>query len=276
MGAGERTSITYRADSAIAEVTLARPDKLNGLTLDMLSELVDAAAEVRKNREIRAVILSGEGTSFCAGLDFPSATRQPQRIARYFVPVPSFVPLPGRGTNMFQRACWAWRELPVPVIAVINGHCYGGGLQLALAADFRYASPEAELSVLEAKWGMIPDMTGTATLRELVGIDIAKLLTMTGKMVSGSEAAQIGLVTGVADSPAAAARELAEALCKQSPDAVAGAKKLFNTTWSESPSRTFAAERRTQLRLLAGSNTKIARKARMKGADPEYKPRSLD
>ncbi|MCW4352545.1 crotonase/enoyl-CoA hydratase family protein [Hoyosella sp. YIM 151337] len=267
--------MSYRVEGATAHVTLARPDKLNGLTLDMLAQLVEAAAEIRKNRDVRVVLLSGEGSSFSAGLDFPSAAKQPQRIARYFLPVPSFAPLPGRGTNMFQRACWAWRELPVPVIAVISGHCYGGGLQLALAADFRFAAPDSELSVLEAKWGMIPDMTGTATLSELVGIDTAKLLTMTGKVISGDEAAGIGLVTGVADDPAVPALELAQLLSKQSPDAVTAAKKLFNAAWSESPRAAFAAERRAQLRLLAGTNTKIARKARMKGSEPEYRPRTL-
>ncbi|WP_149361850.1 crotonase/enoyl-CoA hydratase family protein [Lolliginicoccus suaedae] len=275
MGKMAQTSITYRIEGPVAHVALARPDKLNGLTLDMLAELVEVAGKIKQDRSVRAVILTGEGGSFCAGLDFPSATKEPKRIAKYFVPVPSFVPLPGRGTNMFQRACWAWRELPVPVVAAIHGHCYGGGLQLALAADFRFAAPDAELSVLEAKWGIIPDMTGTATLRELVGIDVAKLLTMTGKMLTGSEAGELGLVTEVHDDPAAAAQKLVDVLVQQSPDAVAGAKKIFNAAWSGSPERAFAAERRTQLRLLTGENSKIARKARMKGQQPEYRPRKL-
>ncbi|GGC62216.1 crotonase/enoyl-CoA hydratase family protein [Hoyosella rhizosphaerae] len=269
------SSVTYRVDGPVAHVALSRPDKLNGLTLNMLAELVDIAGRIKQDRNVRAVVLTGEGSSFCAGLDFPSATKEPKRIAKYFVPVPSFVPLPGRGTNMFQRACWAWRELPVPVVAVIKGHCYGGGLQLALAADFRFTAADAELSVLEAKWGIIPDMTGTATLRELVGIDTAKLLTMTGKMISGTEAKDIGLVTHASDDPEAAAQDLIDILVQQSPDAVAGAKKIFNAAWSGSPAQAFATERRIQLRLLTGENSKIARKARMKGEAPNYRPRKL-
>ena len=111
------------------------------------------------------MIISGEGASFCAGLDFGSVMKKPAGI------VGAFLPRPWRGTNVFQEACWAWRRLPVPVIAAVHGHCYGGGLQIALAADFRIATPDSEWSVLEGRWGIIPDMTGVRTLAELVGID---------------------------------------------------------------------------------------------------------
>ena len=113
------------------------------------------------------------------------------------------MPSPFRGTNKFQEACWAWRRLPVPVIAAVDGHCYGGGLQLALAADFRFATPESEWSVLEARWGLIPDMSGIQALKELVGIDTAKRLTMTAQMLSGKEARDLGLVTELAADPEA-------------------------------------------------------------------------
>src|SRR5947208_10929090 len=139
---------------------MTRAEKFNGLDLDMLDALVAAAATIKGDRAVRAVILRGDGPAFCAGLDFASVSRQPLRVAR------AFLRLPGRTTNLFQQTCWAWRELPVPVLAVLHGRCYGGGMQLALGADFRYSTTDCELSIMEAKWGLIPDMTGSVTLRE--------------------------------------------------------------------------------------------------------------
>jgi hypothetical protein len=167
--------VTCAVSDGIARVRLSRPEKLNALTLQTLDELVATARSLRRDRTLRAVVLSGAGESFCAGLDFGSVLREPAGIAR------SFLPRPWRGTNTFQEACWAWRRLPVPVIAAVHGHCYGGGLQIALAADFRFATPDSDWSVLEGRWGIIPDMTGIRTLSELVGIDTAKQLTMTGR-----------------------------------------------------------------------------------------------
>lgn len=268
-------NLSYRVDGPLAYVSLNRPDKRNALTLAMLDDLVAAANRIKADRAVRAVILSGEGTSFCSGLDFASAGRQPLKVLTTFVPVPGFLPLPGRGTNTFQRACWAWRQLPVPVLAVIEGHCFGGGMQLALAADFRFAAHDCELSILEAKWGLIPDMSGTATLRELVGIDTAKALTMTGAVISGTEAAELGLVTQSSEEPLLDALTLAEQIVAQSPDAVAEAKQLLNNNWSGSATSAFARERRAQLRLLAGQNSRIARAARSKGQVPAYRQRQV-
>ena len=152
---------------AVAYVNLARADKHNALDWDMFCGLVAAAKSLRKNREVRAVILSGEGPSFCSGLDVPSFSKAPSKGLRMFLKF-------GRMTNLAQRVAWCWRKLPMPVIAVIQGRCYGGGLQIALACDFRYATPNAELSVMEVKWGLIPDMTGSVTLRELLPMDKAK------------------------------------------------------------------------------------------------------
>ncbi|WP_040843311.1 crotonase/enoyl-CoA hydratase family protein, partial [Nitrospirillum viridazoti] len=199
---------------AIAHVRLARPEKLNGMDLPMLRGLVRAAGEIRRHRQVRAVILSGEGAAFSAGLDFAAVTRKPWEVVKAFVTL-------GRSTNLFQRACWCWRELPVPVIAVLHGRCYGGALQVALAADFRIAAPDCELSVMEGKWGLIPDMSGSVSLRELVPIDVAKRLTMTAQVIGATEAKALNLVTEVTDDPMAAAEALAAALCARSPDAVA-------------------------------------------------------
>ena len=264
-----RQYVDHQITDGIAHVRLTRPEKLNALTLDTLRELVATAHELRRDKSLRAVVISGDGSSFCAGLDFASALKSPTRIVK------AFVPLPWRGTNAFQEACWAWRRLPVPVIAAVDGHCYGGGVQLALAADFRIATPDSEWSVLEARWGLIPDMTGIRSLAELVGIDTAKKLTMTAQMLSGKEAADLGLVTELAADPVAAAHDLAAEISKRSPDSVAAAKRLFNTTWTSSPRATFARERAEQLLLLTLKNTAAARNAAFRKVAPVFGGRFL-
>jgi enoyl-CoA hydratase/carnithine racemase len=263
----ERVRVTMQ--DGIATVTLARADKYNGLDWDMLQGLVGAAKSIHKDRSVRAVILHGEGKAFCAGLDFGSFTKQPARALRAFVKL-----RPG-STNLFQEACWCWRRLPVPVIAAVHGPCYGGGLQIALAADFRVAAPDAELSVMEIKWGLIPDMTGTVTLRELLPLDVAKELAMTGRIVSGTEAKALGLVTRIADDPLAAARELALQISTRSPDAVAATKALFHQTWSAKIAQAFAAESRIQRKLLTGRNQRIAMKANLDKQTPQFLPRKF-
>ncbi|MTE14782.1 crotonase/enoyl-CoA hydratase family protein [Nocardia aurantiaca] len=235
-------SLTFDGDRAY--VALDRPDKHNGLTIDMLNELVRVARVLGRRSDIRAVILSGNGPSFSSGLDVAKAMGNPLDVVR------NFVPLPWRGTNTFQEACWAWRRLPQPVIAVVHGRCYGGGLQIALAADFRFVTPDSEFSVMEAKHGLIPDMTGAATLSRLIGIDQALLLTMTADPVDAAYAERIGLVTEVTADPRAAAEKLADRIATRSPHAVASAKRLFDRTWQSSVRRTLAAERATQLPLI--------------------------
>lgn len=261
--------VSVEIDGPLAHVTMTREDRLNGLDLAMLRGLVDAAAEVRADRSVRAVVLSGAGRSFSAGLDFASVTKnQGQMMFHFFRP-------PWRSTNLYQEACWAWRRLPVPVLAVIQGHCFGGALQLALGADFRFAKPDAQFSVMEAKWGLAPDMSGTATLRELLPMDVAKRLAMTAEVFDGTKAHELGLVTEVADDPRAAAVELAEQLATRSPDALAATKRLFQRTRHVSPWQAFRLESVYQLRLLLGANHKIARKAGAAGKVAEYVNRTF-
>jgi enoyl-CoA hydratase/carnithine racemase len=251
----------------IAHVQLARPDKMNALTLDLLADLQKTTRQLRKDKTLRAVVVSGQGASFCAGLDFASVLKSPGGILK------TFVPNPLRGTNTFQEAPWGFRRIPVPVIAAVHGNCLGGGLQIALAADFRFATPDSTWSVLEGKWGLIPDMSGVQALKELVGIDTAKKLTMTAEMVSGKEAKDIGLVTEIDADPLAAAFALAEQLKGRSPDQLAAAKRLFNDTWNSSPRRTFARERIEQLFLLVARNTAAARNSAFAKSTPSYGPR---
>jgi enoyl-CoA hydratase/carnithine racemase len=260
--------VTCTLVDGVAQVRLNRSDKLNALTLPLLRELRDTARMLHGDRTLRAVVLAGEGGTFSAGLDFASVARDRRGLLR------AFVPSPWQGTNLFQECCVAWRRLPVPVIAAVEGHCLGGGLQVALAADFRVAAPDSRWSVLEGKWGLIPDMSGVATLKELVGIDTAKLLTMTARTVTGEEAHRLGLVTVVDPDPLGAAQALAEELGRRSPDALAAAKALFQRTWTASLRRTFAAERVAQLALLRGANHHAARRAATARTQPVFGPRA--
>lgn len=243
-------------DQGIAHVELARPEALNGLTLGMLDELVAVGHRLRRDRDLRGVLLSGQGRSFCAGLDFASVNRDGRAAM-----VTRFLPRPWRGTNVFQEACWVWRRLPVPVVAAVQGHCLGAGLQLAMAADLRVTSADATWSVLEGKWGLVPDMTGVATLARQVGMETAKRLTMTAEMIDGNEAVRLGLAGEVSDDPEQAARELLATLVQRSPDQLAAAKRLFDRSWTSPLRRTFAHERREQAVLLAAPNTATVRSA---------------
>ncbi len=264
-----RNDISCELADGVAYVRLDRPDKYNGLTLDMINELASLSRRLRREPDLRAVVMSGSGDSFCSGLDFASALREPQKI------VGTFLPRPLRGTNNFQEACYGWRRLPVPVIAVVHGHVYGGGLQLAMGADFRFTTPDAQWSVLETKWGLIPDMSGIRTLAEQVGMDTAKLLTMTGDVITGTEAAELGLATQVSDDPHGEAGKLVDKLLTRSPDAVAAAKRLFSTTWTASARRTFHKERVEQLLLLMLRNTAAARNAAFKQEAPQFVDRLI-
>ena len=167
---------------------------------------------------------------------------------------PSIMSTNGRITHLGQQAAWVWQELPVPVIAAVHGPCLGGGIQIALGADLRVVAPDAKLSVLESRWGLIPDMTGTVMLRKLVGLEMAKDLTFTGRMVSGDEAVRIGLASRLADDPRAAAMELAAELVTKSPDALREGKRLLNLSGTRPVEEQFADERATMAGLIGTPN----------------------
>lgn len=251
----------------VATVTLARPEKHNALDQRMFAAVVAAAEHVAAEPSVRAVVLHGEGPSFCSGLDVSSGLSPDDGLAD------GDQALVGEVPNRFQRVAYDWVTLPVPVIAAVHGHCLGGGLQIALAADFRIATPDSRWSVLEGKWGIIPDMSGIQSLKELVGIDQAKLLTMTAETFDGSRAKELGLVTELSNDPVASALALAHRLAGKSPDALAAAKRLFDDTWTASPRRTFARERIEQAFLLFSANAKVAREAAFKKAQPVFGPR---
>jgi enoyl-CoA hydratase/carnithine racemase len=232
----------------VAVVTLTRPDKHNALDVAMFEQIIGAADRLSSEPGVRAVVLHGAGPSFCSGLDVVSIMAAGNGLDGLVERVHGEVP------NWFQRAAYAWLELPMPVIAAVHGTCFGGGLQIALAADLRIAAPATRLSVMEVKWGLVPDMSITRTLPRLVGIDVAKELTFTGRVFDGEEAARLGVVTRLADDPLAAARELAREIAARSPDAVRAAKRLYDEAWTGEAQRTLALEAELQLGLIGSPN----------------------
>lgn len=255
-------------DGQIAYVTLNRPDKLNGIDLLTIDELIAAATSLTGNRDIRAVVLQGKGRSFCAGLDFGAAFADKKKVARFFLAGP-------RSVNRFQRVNQVWRELPVPVIAVIQGHCYGAGLQLVSCADFRFTTPDATWSILEAKWGLVPDMAGTVPFSELLPADVAMRLSMTGEQFSGERAAELGLATEVSDDPLKAALALVDQIAERSPDSVAATKRLVYGTRRGTARQAYRLERKLQKIMFGSRNTTIARKAGTAKETPVFGPRTF-
>ncbi|MBV8997802.1 MAG: crotonase/enoyl-CoA hydratase family protein [Solirubrobacterales bacterium] len=259
---GERVVIEI-ADH-VAVVTLARPEKHNALDIAMFEAIAAAAERLAAEPGVRAVVLHGEGPSFCSGLDVAGVMANQPGSDDLMVPLREAVP------NWFQRPVYGWIELPVPVIAAIHGYCLGGGLQIALAADLRFATPDARLSVLEVKWGLIPDMAITRTLPRLVGIDVAKELGFTGRILSGSEAGELGLVTHVVDDPLEAARSLAAEIAGRSPDAVRAMKRLLDESWTRPAQETLRLEADLQLGLLGTPNQLEAVRAGMLKEPAEF------
>ncbi|MDF1781259.1 MAG: crotonase/enoyl-CoA hydratase family protein [Alcanivoracaceae bacterium] len=253
----------------IAHVILSRPEKHNGMDMVMLKAVITAAKKLAGDKEIRAVILRGDGPSFCAGLDFKTVMGQPAKAALAYTQL--WWPM----RNDFQSWSMAWREVGVPVIAAIHGNCFGAGIQLAMGADIRVTTPDAKISIMEAKWGLIPDMGGVALMRELVRIDVAKELTMSGRIISGDEAAQLGLVTHVAADPVEKAIALAEEMAVRSPDSVAAAKYLLQEGWHAPEDETLSSERRWQRRVMGGKNQRAAVKGNTKKEAPSFSARSV-
>lgn len=255
-------------DGAVAYVTLNRPDKLNGVDLETIDELIAAATSLKGNRDIRAVVLQGKGRSFCAGLDFGAAFANKKKVARFFLAGP-------RTVNRFQRVNQIWRELPVPVIAVVQGHCYGAGLQLVSCADFRFTTPDATWSILEAKWGLVPDMGGTVPFSELLPADVLMRLAMTGESFTGERAAELGIATEASDDPLKAALALVDQIVERSPDSVAATKQLVYGTRRGTVRQAYRLERKLQKVMFGARNTSIARKAGAAKEVPVFGPRTF-
>lgn len=239
--------VTIDITEGIADVRMNRPDKMNALDGAMFNALVAAGDRLAHEAGLRAVVLSGEGRGFCAGLDIAAFMGEGDGSS-------SFDLLGGRAegriANVAQQVAYTWTELSVPVIAAVHGVALGGGIQIALGADIRIVAPDAKMSVLEVRWGLLPDMTGLPMLPRLVGLDVAKELAFTGRMVSGTEAVELGLATRVADDPRAAAMALAEEIAGKNPRAIRGVKQLLNDAGTRPLAESFLEETRLMTEII--------------------------
>jgi enoyl-CoA hydratase/carnithine racemase len=259
----DRVSITI--DAGIADVRLNRPEKMNALDPAMFRAIADAGATLAGNASLRAVVLSGTGRAFCAGLDMAS-----------------FTALAGDGTgdiaarshgpaNLFQHVAWLWRELPVPVIAAVHGVAFGGGFQIMLGADVRIAAPDTKLSIMEIKWGLVPDMAGIALTRGLMRDDVLRELTFSGRVFSATDGVGYGCVTRLDAEPHGTAMALAREIAAKNPDAIRGAKRLYNQAVEHDAATLLRAESQEQKRLIGTPNQMEAVMANLEKRAPLFR-----
>jgi enoyl-CoA hydratase/carnithine racemase len=234
----DRISITIT--DGVADVRMTRTDKRNALDNAMFMALAEAGERLKNEPGVRVAVLSGDGASFCAGLDLGSMTQLAGGGERPAEGNPGEMQ-EGGITHLGQQVAWVWQEVPVPVIAAVHGHALGGGIQLALGADIRIVHPDTQMSVREVFWGLVPDMTGTFFLSQLVGADVAKELVFTAR-IFGREAKSLGLATKLSDTPYDDAMALAREIAGRSPDAVRAAKQLMNGLYHQGAAEQFAAD----------------------------------
>jgi len=257
--------VTVSIEDGVADVRLNRAEKLNALDIAMFEALVETGRSLAADRSLRAVVLSGEGRAFCAGLDVASFLGGGGGRTRNLFERSDESP-----ANLAQRAAWIWTEVPVPVIAAVHGVAFGGGIQLALATDLRFVAPDARLSVMEIRWGLIPDVTASQTLRRLVRLDVAKELTYTGRIVSGSEALELGLATHLSATPQEAALEPERQIAGRSPTAIRAAKRLLDRTGDLDVEAGLLLEEELQRTLLGSPNQIEAVRANAEKRDPRF------
>ncbi|MGA8884271.1 MAG: crotonase/enoyl-CoA hydratase family protein [Acinetobacter sp.] len=258
------TLVKFEKNNGIATVTLNRPEKRNAMSFALLKDLVRTANLIKKDRSIRCVILTGEAQVFSAGIDL-SDLNNPKNTAY------AAWELIKPGQSLFQKAFLIWQELPVPVIAAMEGFCFGAGMQLALAADVRIAHPKTQMSIMESRWGLVPDMGLTRSLKGVIGLDLAKELTLTARIFDAGYAKEIGLVTHLDESPLSRAQALAEEMLSRSPDALTAVKRVLDAMEHE-PDKSLRLEKIWQLKLLLGKNSKLARK-KDKNPEVQFLPR---
>jgi enoyl-CoA hydratase/carnithine racemase len=263
--------VTIDKSAGIADVRLNRPEKYNALSPDMFKAIIEAGENLAAATDVRAVVLSGNGRGFCAGLDMASFQGMAGESSKGSGSgTGALLKRDERPENHAQRPAYVWKRMPVPVIAALHGVAYGGGCQIALGADIRFATPDAKISIMEIKWGLVPDMSITQTLRDILPLDIAKELTFTGRVLSGLDAQNLGLVTHVADDPLAAAMELAQEIAGKSPDAVRAGKRLYEDSWHADARTGLEMESSLQTGLIGSANQVEAIKANFENRAPQF------
>jgi enoyl-CoA hydratase/carnithine racemase len=263
--------VKLEVDSGVADVRLARPEKLNALDPQMFEALACVGGQLRALHGLRAVVISGEGRGFCAGLDVErmSAASRGQRL----LPFADLTKRTHGLANFAQHVVWQWRELAVPVIAAVHGFAFGGGFQLALGADLRFVAPRTQFSVLETKWGIVPDMAGVHLMRHLAREDVVRELTYTARIFSAEEALEYGFVSRLVEDAHSAAMAIAREIACRSPDAIRAAKRLLNLATARDADAILLEETAEQMHLLGTANQVEAVKANLEGrkacfADP--------
>ena len=249
----------------VADVLLDRPEKHNALDMQMFDDLAASGARLAAEPSVRAVVLTGAGENFCAGIDLSIFSDPADAIDPA-----SMAPQEGSLANRFQRAAFAWREIPVPVICAIHGVAFGGGAQIALGADLRYAAPNAKMSIMEIRWGLIPDLAISVTASNLVREDVLRELAYTGRVVGGTEAMALGLVTAVHDDPLQAARDTAKLIASRSPDAIRAMKTLFNERRDLDAGRSLSLEAKLQSGIIGQPNQAEAVRANIEDREPDF------
>jgi enoyl-CoA hydratase/carnithine racemase len=257
-------------ENGVADVRMVRSDKMNAIDGPMFAALADAGRALAGDASVRAVVLSGEGRAFCAGLDMGSFAAMAGGPRQGESATNELFERSASGANRAQLAAWIWQEIPVPVIAAVHGVAYGGGLQIALGADLRIVAPDAKLSVMEVKWGLIPDMSGTQTLRRLVPLDVAKELTWTGRVLTGVEAKELGLATRLSERPLDDALALAREIAGKSPDAIRAGKRLLQEAWQVPVAEGLRLEEDLQRKLIGRPNQIEAVKANLEKREPKF------
>jgi enoyl-CoA hydratase/carnithine racemase len=251
--------VIHLDSEGVADVRLNRADKMNAIDSSMIEGILAAQDQLRAEPRLRAVVLHGEGRAFCAGLDISRFRSMGSEESRGYTLADRTYGI----ANAPQQSAWGWRDLPVPVIAAVHGVAFGGGLQIALGADIRYVSSDVKLSVMEIKWGLVPDMAGIALLRELVRGDVARELTYSGRIIDGAEAVRLGLATWAGSDPLAHARDIARNIARSNPDAIRAAKRLLNRSADDDAAAILASESREQERLMGSPNQLEAVRAGM-------------
>lgn len=264
-----------RHDDGVVELQLVRSDKMNALDPAMFDALIDAGTRLCSDADVRAVVIAGRGKAFCAGLDMQSFERMGDGAGTSVL---------GDGAagadllvrthgiaNAAQQVAMVWRAVPVPVIAAVHGVAFGGGLQVALGADMRIVAPDTRMSVMEIKWGLVPDMAGMVLMRELARTDVVRELTFTGRVFTGEEALQIGFATRLSSEPLADALALAHEIAVKSPDAIRAGKRLLNASLDLGAAELLMAESVEQKRIIGSPNQTEAVRANMEKRAPRFR-----
>ena len=260
-------------DNGIADVRLNRPDKMNAVDQAMFDALIEAGRSLITHKSLRAVVLSGEGRAFCAGLDMGRFEKMAAPAASGAASASSELRLKGRShgiANGPQYAALVWRDIPVPVIAAVHGAALGAGFQIMLGADIRLIAPDTKLAVLEMKWGLVPDMGGLALMRHLARDDVVRELTYSARIFSGTEALALGFATRVCTDPHKEAMALAREIANKNPDAIRASKRLLNMAQHADPAAMLQAESDEQIAVMGKPNQIEAVTANLQKRAPQF------